>query len=604
MIRGPARSAVPLFAVAMTLCVLLSCRDRPNEGTEPGDCSDRADTDSDGLFDCDDPDCAGSPDCAGDDDDSAPEDDDGDDDDSAVPTFVDFELGPTVVCEAPVLGIDRFREEGADRGLTMILQDPEALWGAASEGTGGSVVAQDMDRDGDMDIVIGRIDGAPWLLENDGNGQFVEHAVSLAPEEQAIQQVSVLSALDITGDRLPEIVLSAGGYMAYLPNEGAMTFGPPVLAYIEDDGAQVYMTQVWGDADRDGDLDVVLPGTGPVGLGPGEGLELGGPDRLLLGEDGNWSLALELIVAEEGSRTQVALFTDRDADGDPDLFIPADLGPPSGFYRNDGNDPAGVPIFIEDAAAIGADLVMAAMGIDSADLNQDGVLDYCITDVGRPKCLLSDSSGLWFEAGLALGILPEVEVGFDGTIGWGLNLADLDNDGFLELVQASGPDQGAVLEGQLEYPDLLWHGQPDGTFVDVSALVGFDDLAVNYGMVTADFNGDGYLDLLVTGPQHRPSLYMNQCGAEAWLLVELEGLAGNTEAMGAWVEVVVGATTRIREVYNLRTQSQTPSRVHFGLGDVDTVDLLRVRWPDGTVTERANVDTRRVIVASHPQRED
>ncbi|HCP48098.1 MAG TPA: hypothetical protein DIU15_18815, partial [Deltaproteobacteria bacterium] len=67
MIRGPARSAVPLFAVAMTLCVLLSCRDRPNEGTEPGDCSDRADTDSDGLFDCDDPDCAGSPDCAGDD---------------------------------------------------------------------------------------------------------------------------------------------------------------------------------------------------------------------------------------------------------------------------------------------------------------------------------------------------------------------------------------------------------------------------------------------------------------------------------------------------------------------------------------------------------
>lgn len=592
-----------LAILALALPGLLSCQVRGSEGSQPGDCSDRADTDSDGLFDCDDPDCAGSPDCAGDDDDSAAADDDaGDDDSSGSAKLADFELGPAVACDVPTTGMDRFTEEGELRGLTMVLQNPQLIWGEASEGTGGSVVAQDMDRDGDIDIVIGRIDGAPWLLENDGAGHFVEHAVSLSPEEQAIQQVSVLSALDITGDRLPEIVLAAGGYMAYLPNLGAMSFGPPVLAYIEDDGAQVYMTQVWGDADGDGDLDVVLPGTGAVGLGPGEGLELGGPDRLLLGDDGSWSLSLELIVAEEGSRTQVALFTDRDGDGDADLFIPADLGPPSGFYRNDGNDQDGIPIYVNDAASIGADLVMAAMGIDSADLNHDGVLDYCITDVGRPKCLLSDPSGTWFEAGLALGVLPSVEVGFDGTIGWGLNLADLDSDGFLELIQASGPDQGAVLDGLLEYPDLLWHGQSDGSFVDVSAQVGFDDVGVHYGMATADFNGDGYLDMLVTGPERSPSLFMNQCGDAAWLMVDLEGLSGNTEAMGARVEVVVGETTHIREVYNLRTQSQTPSRLHFGLGDVDTVDLVRVRWPDGEVTEQADVGTRRLVWANHPDR--
>jgi len=606
------RAGLPIvLALTVVLAGLSSCNEGSAEGSESGDCSDRADTDSDGLFDCDDPGCAGSTDCAGDDDDvgddDVGDDDVGDDDvgdDDSGPSFDDFELGDVVVCQTPTSGIARFTEEGGDRGLTMILQDPQAIWGEASEGTGGSVVAQDMDRDGDIDIVIGRLDGPPWLLENDGQAHFVEHALSLAPEEQAIQQISVLSALDITGDRLPEIVLAAGGYMAYLPNQGSMTFGPPVLAYIEDDNAQVYMTQVWGDADGDGDLDVLLPGTGPVGLGPGEGLEIGGPDRLLLAEDGAYSLALELVVAEEGSRTQVALFTDRDGDGDADLFIPADLGPPSGFYRNDGNDNEGVPIFVNDAPTIGADLVMAAMGIDSADLNHDGWLDYCITDVGRPKCLLSDPSGTWFEAGLALGVLPTVEVGFDGTIGWGLNLADLDNDGILELIQASGPDQGAVSEGQLEYPDLLWHGQADGGFVDVSAEVGFDDLGTNYGMVTADFDGDGHLDMLVTGPLHRPSLFMNRCGDGAWLSVELEGLAGNTEAMGARVEVVTGETTRIREVYNLRTQSQTPSRVHFGLGDIDTVDNLRVRWPDGTVTEQADLGTRRAVTANHPDRQN
>jgi hypothetical protein len=42
------------------------------EGDDPGECSDGADNDQDGLFDCDDPNCSGSPDCAGDDDDASP----------------------------------------------------------------------------------------------------------------------------------------------------------------------------------------------------------------------------------------------------------------------------------------------------------------------------------------------------------------------------------------------------------------------------------------------------------------------------------------------------------------------------------------------------
>ena len=46
------------------------------EGDEPGECSDGADNDQDGAYDCDDPDCAGSPDCSGDDDDTTDDDDD------------------------------------------------------------------------------------------------------------------------------------------------------------------------------------------------------------------------------------------------------------------------------------------------------------------------------------------------------------------------------------------------------------------------------------------------------------------------------------------------------------------------------------------------
>ena len=68
--------------------------------------------------------------------------------------------------------------------------------------------------------------------------------------------------------------------------------------------------------------------------------------------------------------------------------------------------------------------------------------------------------------------------------------------------------------------------------------------------------------------------------------------------------MVSAGVTRIREVYNLRTQSQTPSRVHFGLGDVDTVDMIRVRWPDGLVTDRSDVGARRLVTANHPERQE
>ena len=100
--------------------------------------------------------------------------------------------------------------------------------------------------------------------------------------------------------------------------------------------AQIEALMKASDPNGDGKLDVVLPGTGPVEAGAANPLEVGGPDQILLGEAGGFVPSVSLVIADEGSRTQVALFTDRDADGDQDLLILADRGPPSAFYRNDG----------------------------------------------------------------------------------------------------------------------------------------------------------------------------------------------------------------------------------------------------------------------------
>ena len=69
--------AISLLALLL-LVLPTSCSETHREGHAPGECSDRADNDGDGLYDCGDPDCAGAPVCLGDDDDSAGDDDDDD----------------------------------------------------------------------------------------------------------------------------------------------------------------------------------------------------------------------------------------------------------------------------------------------------------------------------------------------------------------------------------------------------------------------------------------------------------------------------------------------------------------------------------------------
>jgi hypothetical protein len=284
-----------------------------------------------------------------------------------------------------------------------------------------------------------------------------------------------------------------------------------------------------------------------------------------------------------------------------DLFIPADRGPPSAFWRNDGTDADGLPILVNEAEDIGADLWLSGMGIDSADLNGDGLLDHCISDIGLPQCLVSNAAG-YAESSASLGVVSEFLTGTFGTIGWSLDLADLDNDGWLEMLQASGPDDSAIGMAETEWPDLFWQGIEGGRFEEVTGLLGeMADTAWNFGLSTADLNGDGYLDLVVAGPRFLPSLYMNQCGENAWVEVELVGPSPNTEALGARVELMVEGRWRVREMQSLRSEGQTPSRLHFGLGDAEEVDALHVYWPDGEETHLEALPARRLLTLHHPE---
>src|SRR5690606_12239830 len=85
------------------------------------------------------------------------------------------------------------------------------------------------------------------------------------------------------------------------------------------------------------------------------------------------------------------------------------------------------------------------------------------------------------------------------------------------------------------------------------------------------------------------------------LSVKLLGRGGNREAIGARVRATTGAVTQMRELRaGSNFESQDPAEAHFGLGDADAVDELRVTWPDGTETTLADVAGDASLVVSQP----
>ena len=496
------------------------------------------------------------------------------------------ELGAEVVCVAPTAGADHLTEQAAARGLDVL---PWSEGPPPSPPVASIATASDLDGDGDVDLLMPSFPSWYQLLENDGTGTFLRRG----PFAQSnLPPPGNMAAADLNGDALPELIVVGDGYVATQQNLGGLSFGDPVVQYMDQQEPMPRLISLaLGDLDADGDLDLVTPAVHALGP-PGPGLQPGHADLLFRNDGGSFTLVDELTPLGTPGHSQVALFTDRDFDGDLDLLIPSEFGnesEPTAFFRNDGPGSDWVSL-TNDAADIYADLRLAAMGIDAADLNGDGSLDYCISDFGPVRCLLSDDE-LYVDGGESLGIRGPVGIPDNDYASWGVELVDLDADGFLDVVVAGG---SPVIDTDFDHPDQLFFGSRDG-FEDVGEETGFADPDWHYGVVSADFDGDGFRDVLLTGWDGPPKLWMNSCSDGGWLAVELRSADANGEGFGARVQVTSFSTRQVRELHTVRSFNQGPSELHFGLGTDTYAAMVEVTWPDGTVQTAENVPLNRTL---------
>lgn len=137
-------------------------------------------------------------------------------------------------------------------------------------------------------------------------------------------------------------------------------------------------------------------------------------------------------------------------------------------------------------------------------------------------------------------------------------------------------------------------------FVEISHLTGADSDGDGRSVVAADLRNTGMLDLVVRQAGGGPLLlYENQMPRQRYLKVTLRGTKSNRQGIGARLTAVVNGQQQVRELFPANGYfSQSPSIVHFGLGDAKQVDRLTICWPSGAVQELKAIEADRHLVVT------
>lgn len=146
--------------------------------------------------------------------------------------------------------------------------------------------------------------------------------------------------------------------------------------------------------------------------------------------------------------------------------------------------------------------------------------------------------------------------------------------------------------------NLTYLNKSGSNFMDISYLTGADSDGDGRCVVPADLNNDGRQDLVVRQVGGGPlQVYENRFPQRNWLKLSLRGTESNSLGIGAKVTANISGRLIVRELHPINSyRSQSPSLIHFGLGNADKIDSLIIEWPSGIVQELGEIDVDRHIL--------
>jgi enediyne biosynthesis protein E4 len=485
------------------------------------------------------------------------------------------------------------------------------------ESMSGGVIILDYDRDGWPDIYF---TNAP-TVEMAVKGQKSRGALYHNNHDGTFNDVTEKSGLtascfamggavgDYDNDGWPDLYLTCLGGNVLYHNNGDGTFTDVTAKAGVADG-RWSTGAAFGDYDGDGFVDLMvanyvdfhlndLPGFGnspnckyrgiDVQCGP-RGLKGAGDSLFHNNGDGTFTDVSKGSGVEDvsGYYGMTVIWADFNNSGRPDIYIAND-STPKFLYKNLGNGKF-KDIGLESGTAVSEDgSEQASMGIAIGDYLHTGRPSLYVTNFTDENDLLYRNDGNWnftdvsYPSGLALPSLPFVK--------WGTAFADLDNDGWLDLITVSGhvyPQVDTLPSGaRYRQPKLLQLNQKDGTFCDASDEAGtaLKENHVSRGLAIADLFNDGNMDVVVGDIDGGPMILRNHgIPGRHWVSFELAGTKSNRLALNARIKIVAGGVTQTEEIHSGGSYlSQNDLRVHFGLGAAKKIDSVEIRWPSGKV---------------------
>jgi len=287
----------------------------------------------------------------------------------------------------------------------------------------------------------------------------------------------------------------------------------------------------------------------------------------------------------------------------PDLVIAADFLT-SKHYVNEGDGS------FRDATNREVIVDGNGMGAAVGDYDNDGDLDWFVSSIWSDpdengeqifkhgNRLYRNDDGEFSDATEEAGVR-------DGSWGWGACFADFDNDGHLDLYHTNGwvhMERFASEKFDTD-PSRLFISNGEGGFTEISKEAGIVDNERGHGVVCADFDNDGDMDIfqMHRNESNAGTLWRNDSSANNYLKVKLEGRAPNTAAAGARITLTAGGRNQMREItIGSNFTSQNPLVQTFGLGASTQADLA-IEWPDGAATTRQNVAAAQLVTIRQPE---